>query len=125
MMSPRHPDETSEWLQGRVDSWVETYKKAMLTPVVLRHILNSEPITVAELAIQVQSATGWRLTEHGLYRTIRRLEDAALIATTDVPAPRTGARRKELTLSQLGKSFLAGIEDNIIDLHEESTPPPE
>lgn len=120
-MGPTHPDENEEWLDGRIESWVETYKKAMLTPVILRLVAIGQPIAIAALLDHLTVSTGWQITERGLYRTVRRLQDSGFLTSDDVAAPRTGAKRKELALSPLGDQFLAGIDANLIELPENSS----
>lgn len=120
-MSLTHPDEDEEWITGRIESWIETYKKAMLTPAILRLVATHQPVTIAALLEHLTTSTGWQITERGLYRTVKRLQDSGLLISEDVDAPRTGAKRKELTLSPLGHQFLAGIDANLIDLPESST----
>lgn len=121
-MASQHPredarlDESSEWLSHKVDSWVETYKKSMLTPVTLTIVAKHQPIGVAAVAEKVTAATGWNVTERGLYRTLKRLQDSGLLASADTSAPRTGAKRKVLSLTPLGTRYLAGIADNIVQL---------
>lgn len=111
-----HPTEEQEWVVSKVESWVETYKKSMLTPVILRAVADRQPVTVAGVAENVASLTGWSITERGLYRTLKRLQDSGLLSSEDVDAPRTGAKRKELSLTPLGTQFLAGITASLIDL---------
>lgn len=110
------PDESDEWVNHKVDSWVETYKKSMLTPVTLTIVAEHQPIGVASVAEKVTAATGWNVTERGLYRTLKRLQDSGLLASTDTSAPRTGAKRKDLSLTSLGRRYLSGIADNIVEL---------
>lgn len=113
---PNRPDERNEWVAHRVESWVETYKKSMLTPVILALVAEHQPTTVAELAHHITATTGWDLTERGLYRTIKRLQDSGLLDSTDVDAPRTGAKRKEISLSPLGSELLDGVRKNLINI---------
>lgn len=108
------PSADQEWLATRVDTWVETYKKSMLTPVILHQVLVRQPVGVGELADAVEAATGWPLTERGLYRTVRRLQDEDLLASTDVDVPRTGVRRKMLSLTTLGLELLSGITGHVL-----------
>ncbi len=115
MAAPR-PGETQEWLSDRVEAWVETYKKSMLTPVALAHVARLQPAGVAEVAAGVAASTGWQVTERGLYRTLKRLEDAGLLSSTGVDAARTGAKRKELSLTPLGAQFLSGVTGHLVDL---------
>ncbi len=104
-----HPSESQEWVNDRIAAWVETYKKAMLTPLILTIVAQHQPTTVAEIAAEVARRSDWQLTERGLYRTLRRLQDAGLLAVREVPAARTGARRKEFSLTNLGEQFQQGI----------------
>lgn len=118
---PTHANEETEWLSGRIDAWVETYKKAMLTPVVLAVISERQPLGIADVATSVQARTGWNLTERGLYRTIRRLEDQGLVGGVGVSVPRTGAQRKELTLTTAGEQFLSSVRGEVVDLAPRAT----
>lgn len=115
-MNYAHPNETQEWLDSRVESWVETYKKAMLTPVILQLVAIHQPATIAEIAQHVSSVTTWQITERGLYRTLKRLQDAGFLASEEVDAPRTGVKRKELSLTTLGSQLLSGINMSLISL---------
>lgn len=115
-MSVSRPTETQEWVADRIASWVETYKKSMLTPVILHLVADNQPATVAEIAAHIVPTTGWQITERGLYRTLKRLQDAGLLASQDVDAPRTGAKRKELSVTPLGSQFLVGVSAHLVDL---------
>ena len=108
------PAEEQEWVQSRIESWVETYKKSMLTPVVLSAVAARTPATVAAVAADVASRTGWTVTERSLYRTLKRLQDSGFLHSTDVDAARTGAKRKELSLTREGFQFLAGINASLV-----------
>ncbi|MBO0909620.1 PadR family transcriptional regulator [Arthrobacter sunyaminii] len=109
------PVEEQEWVQARVESWVETYKKSMLTPVVLRAVAEHQPVTVARVAEEVAAGTGWQITERSLYRTLKRLQDTGLLHSAEVDVPRTGAKRKEISLTGLGSQFLAGITASLVE----------
>ena len=117
MPAPR-PSESEEWVADRVESWVETYKKSMLTPVVLALVARLQPASIAQVAAGITAATGWQVTERGLYRTLKRLADSGLLASDDVDAPRTGAKRKHLSLTPLGAAFLAGVTEHLVTLPE-------
>ena len=110
------PTEDEEWVEARIDSWVETYKKSMLTPVILRVVEAQQPVTVARIAAGVASGTGWTITERSLYRSLKRLEDSGFLHSADVSAPRTGAKRKEISLTAVGARFLAGINPSLVDI---------
>lgn len=122
-MGEDSPDEVEEWLAARVESWVEMYKKAMLTPVILRLVAVHESLTMAALTRQLAASTGWRVTERGLYRTVKRLQHSGFLTSRELDAPRTGAKRKELALSPLGAQFLAEIDVNLIELPRHSHGP--
>lgn len=115
-MAVRRPSENEEWVSARVDAWVETYKKSMLGPVILGVVAGQPQASVAEVADCIKQATGWQVTDRGLYRTLKRLEDSGLLASTDVDAPRTGAKRKALRLTTLGEQFLKGVNANTVEL---------
>ncbi len=111
---PQRPSEEDEWLTDRIESWIETYKKSMLTPVILALVSKHQPVTVAELSERIHQTTGWELTERGLYRTIKRLQDSGLLESYEVDAPRTGAKRKKIAVSDLGLGLLNEIYQSIV-----------
>lgn len=106
--------EREEWLGELTVSWTEVYKKSMTTVVLLRLVAERGPIGVLELAEALTERTGWSFTERGLYRTTRRLVDHGVLTYTEVTVPRTGARRKDLTLTGLGREYLGRIEAQLI-----------
>ena len=112
--------EEQEWIDHRVDTWVETYKKSMLTPVTLSLVATHQPAEISTIAEAVTAATGWQITERGLYRTIKRLQDSGFLESSAGDAPRTGAKRKLLSLTSLGASYLSGIKDNLVEVPEEN-----
>ncbi|MET4060928.1 DNA-binding PadR family transcriptional regulator [Arthrobacter sp. UYP6] len=116
------PAEEDEWVQARVESWVDTYKKSMLTPVILRAVSVHQSVTVARVAADVAGDTGWQITERSLYRTLKRLEDAGFLHSAQADAPRTGAKRKEISLTRLGAQFLAGIGANLVSFPSPAPP---
>lgn len=111
-----HPTESEEWLADRVDSWIETYKKSMLTPVVLSVVATHQPAGTVTIAEAVTAATGWQITERGLYRTLRRLQDSGLLTAAEESAPRTGAKRKQFSLSALGTRFLGAVRGSLVEV---------
>lgn len=115
-MLGERPSESEEWVAERIRSWVETYKKSMLTPVLLSLVARHQPISVAALAEKITAATGWEITERGLYRTVKRLQDSGLLISADVSVQRTGAKRKDLSLSSVGQVYLDGVATNLIAL---------
>lgn len=48
--------------------------------------------------------------------TIKRFQGSGLLASADTSAPRTGAKRKKLSLTTLGEAFLAGASESVVDL---------
>jgi DNA-binding PadR family transcriptional regulator len=95
----------------------------MTTPILLRLIDSNQPVAASALAALVPEQTGWHLTERGLYRTLRRLEDHGLIQHTTSPAPRTGAQRKDFRLTESGARLLTALEEQIrrVDPHRRTT----
>ena len=71
----------------------------MLTPAILALVATHQPANIATIAAAITSTTGWHITERGLYRNLKRLQASGLLRSTDVDAPRTGAKRKELSLT--------------------------
>lgn len=110
------PTEDQEWVEARIESWVDTYKKSMLTPVILSAVAARQPATVAGIAADVASRTGWTITERSLYRTLKRLQDAGFLHGADVEAARTGAKRKNLSLTSVGSQFLRGISASLVEI---------
>lgn len=108
--------EEREWLDHRVESWVETYKKSMLTPITLSLVAKHQPAEISTVAEAVTAATGWQITERGLYRTIKRLQDSGFLVSTAVDAPRTGAKRKLLSITPLGAGYLTGIRGHLVEV---------
>lgn len=108
--------EEEELLVHLVDSWVETYKKSAVTMVLLSVIAEHGPATAAEIAVGVESTTGWTLTERGLYRSLRRLASMGAVTVTEVDAPRTGAKRKLYELSTFGAEYRRRLVDAQVDL---------
>ena len=105
------PTETDEWLDELVHSWTEVYKKSMTTLVLLRVIRTEGRASAEEIRPAFTQASGWELTERGLYRTLRRLTSTGLLAVSEVSVPRTGAKRKDFELTKLGVRYLERIEN--------------
>ncbi len=105
-----HPTESDEWLDELVDTWTEMYKKSMVTLAILRAVGSAGWASVDDVAADFARTTGWSLTERGLYRTMRRLASSGVLKTSEVDVPRTGAKRKQFELTDLGKRYLKRIE---------------
>lgn len=110
-----NPTESEEWLEELVERWTEVYKKSMTTLVLLRTISERAPVDTASIGPAFTAATGWSLTERGLYRALRRLASTGLLDTTEIPAARTGAERKTYELTTLGAAYLDRINRSTID----------
>lgn len=110
------PDETREWLDHQAETWVGTYKKAMLAPVILAVVECHQPLGVAEIAERAMAATGWTLTERGMYRTVKRLEGQEFLSSRHVATARTGAKSKEISLTSLGAEYLARVRASTVTL---------
>lgn len=102
--------EVDEWADELVRGWTEVYKKSMTTLILLRIVADHAPAPVTVIAEQWLDRTGWELTERGLYRTLRRLETNQVLRSTEVAVARTGVRRKDYELTELGREFLSGID---------------
>ncbi|MBB5832692.1 PadR family transcriptional regulator [Brachybacterium aquaticum] len=106
--------EDAEWAQELASSWVEVYKKSATTLALLRIIREHGPIAAAGIAPLVLEATGWTLTESGLYRTLRRLADSGVLSARKVDVARTGAKRQDFALTPVGAEYLRRIEAELI-----------
>lgn len=109
------PTETEEWLAELVDQWSAVYKKSMTSLVLLRIVRDHGPIGAAEVGAEFASQTDWSVTERGLYRTLRRLTSNGLLEVTEVDAARTGVKRKEHELTELGTAYIHEIEQRLLD----------
>lgn len=106
--------EDREWAEEMARSWVEVYKKSATTLALLRIIRAHGPIPAAGIAPRFTEATGWSLTDRGLYRTLRRLAETGVLAAERVEVARTGARRQDFALTPVGSAYLARIEDELV-----------
>ena len=98
-----------EWLEEMVVSWTEVYKKSATTLVLLKIIKGHGPASIGKIQELFTAQTGWDITERGLYRTLKRLEDAGLLAVEGKKVPRTGAKRKDFSLTAAGDYYLQRI----------------
>ncbi|WP_193105076.1 PadR family transcriptional regulator [Brachybacterium sp. FME24] len=106
--------EDAEWAEELARSWVEVYKKSATTLALLRIIRTHGPASAAEIAPLFADATGWTLTERGLYRTLRRLTDSNVLEVEKVDVARTGAKRQDFALTSVGIAYLARIERELV-----------
>lgn len=112
--APALSPEDDEWAAELARSWVEVYKKSATTLALLRIIRDQGPIPAAEIAPKFATTTGWTLTDRGLYRTLRRLADAAVLRIDRVDVARTGAKRQDFALTPAGAAYLERIEGELV-----------
>ncbi|MBP7971524.1 MAG: hypothetical protein WBB44_10675 [Candidatus Nanopelagicales bacterium] len=103
-------DETEEWLDELVRSWTETFKKSLTTLELMRAVAALAPAPANTIGQRLAQQTGWSLTDRGLYRSLRRLTTLGLLRVDEVAVARTGAKRKDYSLTTLGVAYLERIE---------------
>ncbi|WP_259557888.1 helix-turn-helix transcriptional regulator [Brachybacterium sillae] len=108
--APGLSEEDTAWVEELTRSWLEVHKKSATTLVLLRLVRDHGPVSAAQLAPLVEDATGWGLSERGLYRSLRRLADAGALEISRADVARTGAKRQDFTLTAVGHHHLEGIE---------------
>ncbi len=101
--------EDEEWLEELVRRWTEVYKKSMTTLALLTVIDSHGPASIATIIPKFTEATSWTVTERGMYRTLRRLASLGLLDAKEVSVERTGAKRKDFELTELGRAYLTRI----------------
>lgn len=106
--------EDVEWADELARSWVEVYKKSATTLTLLRIIRDHGPIPAAHIAPRFATATGWTITDRGLYRTLRRLADSGVLSLEKVDVARTGAKRQDFALTPVGREYLGRIEGELV-----------
>lgn len=106
--------EDAEWAEELARSWVEVYKKSATTLALLRIIRETGPIAAAGIAPRFVEATGWTLTDRGLYRTLRRLAESGVLDSEKVEVARTGAKRQDFSLTAVGRAYLERIEGELV-----------
>lgn len=111
---PALSSEQAEWVEELAASWVEVYKKAATTHAILRLVTEAGPIPAHDLTVLLHERTGWTFTERGLYRTLKRLAGAEVLAIERVAVPRTGAARQDFSITPVGAAYLARIEEETL-----------
>lgn len=106
--------EDGEWIEELARSWVEVYKKSATTLALLRIFRDEGPLAASEVAPRYVEATGWTITERGLYRTLRRLAETGALDVERVGVARTGAKRQDFALTPIGAAYLARIEQQLV-----------
>lgn len=106
--------EELEWVDELARSWTEVYKKSATTLVLLRIVDRIGPASVQEISPAYTDATGWSITERGLYRTLKRLADTGALDTAPVSVARTGARRNDFSLTSVGRAYRARLEKALV-----------
>lgn len=107
--------ELEEYLNELAYSWSETYKKSMVTYVVLS-VLTNNNLWSREIHEEINSATNSKISldEKSLHRVLRRLEKNGLINHKKRDGKKTGAERKVYSITEDGKSFLDLINNNYL-----------
>ncbi|MGO1225759.1 PadR family transcriptional regulator [Brachybacterium sp. AOP42-C2-15] len=106
--------EDAEWVEELARSWIEVYKKSATTLALLRIVGEHGPISATGIAPHFANATGWTLTDRGLYRTLRRLAESGVLSLEKVDVARTGAKRQDFALTAMGRAHLERIENELI-----------
>jgi DNA-binding PadR family transcriptional regulator len=108
-------NELEEYLDELAYSWSETFKKSMVTYVVLS-ILAKNNLWSKEIHEAISSVTSSKISldEKSLHRTLRRLEKYGLISHKKIDGQKTGAERKVYSITEDGKSFLDLINNNYL-----------
>ena len=111
---PDTSTEDAEWVQELARSWIEVYKKSATTLTLLRIVRKHGPIPAAGIAPRFAEATGWTLTDRGLYRTLRRLTESGVLSLVKVDVARTGAKRQDFALTPIGLAYLERMEEELV-----------
>lgn len=106
--------EDVEWAAELTTSWVEVYKKSATTLALLRIVRDHGPAPAARIGPLFTEATGWSITERGLYRTLRRLAESGALEVNRVQVARTGAKRQDFAITGVGREHLRTIEAQLL-----------
>ncbi len=102
-----------ELVDEQIYSWTEMHKKSAVSFLILS-ALKTKNMWSKELVKWVQSTAGWELTEHSLYRILRRMQKQGTIQQLHVESVAgTGAERKIYALTTEGKAILAGMKQEL------------
>ncbi len=110
-------DEAQELIDEQAYSWLEMHKKSALSYLVLCAI-EKKQMWSKDLTAWITHATGWTITEKGLYRVLRRMQKQGIIEFSSEAAARTGAERKVYRVTPQGKALLAIIQDELAYLRK-------
>lgn len=90
-------EEQTELIDEQFYSWLEVHKKSALSYVILS-ALSKKEMWSQELTEWIIDKTGWSVTEKGLYRLLRRMQQADTIDFKQIAAKRTGALHRLSTM---------------------------
>jgi len=105
-------DESQELIDEQAYSWLEVHKKSALSFLVL-HALEKDTLWSKDLAQWITHATGWTITEKGLYRVLRRMQKQGNIIFSLEAAARTGAERKVYRITPEGRALLMAMRSEL------------
>jgi PadR family transcriptional regulator PadR len=105
-------EEQTELIDEQVYSWLEVHKKSALSYVILS-ALSKREMWSQELTEWIIDKTGWSVTEKGLYRLLRRMQQADTIDFRQITAKRTGAKRNVFFITPNGKLVLSKIVEQL------------
>jgi DNA-binding PadR family transcriptional regulator len=101
-------NEIDELGHELVHRWAEVHKKS-LTTLLIMICLSKKSMWSKEIEAWLTDVTGWDVTERGLHRSLKRMNELGLIDYEGVSAARTGAARKNYTLTELGRKVAREI----------------
>ncbi|MDQ5886371.1 MAG: hypothetical protein QG623_423 [Patescibacteria group bacterium] len=105
-------DVRKELIDEQVYSWLEVHKKSALSYIILL-ALNDADKWSQQLTEWIYDKTSWTVTEKGLYRILRRMQQTGLVGFKEVSAKRTGAKRKQYHITPEGKVLLSKIKEQL------------
>ncbi len=97
--------ESEELLAEIIDRWTEVHKKSMVMLLLLL-ALTERPMWSKELEQWLLDIAGWDISERGLHRTLKRMNNLGLIEYIEIEAPRTGIKRKDYRVTDFGDKTL-------------------
>lgn len=101
-----------ELVEEQAHAWVENHKKSALSYLILE-ALSTRSMWSKDIEKWVTSKSGWDISERGFYRVLSRMQKQGSIEYAVVSAERTGADRKEYSLTPEGSALLETIRDEL------------